>query len=79
MQDRVLEIIQGKQKDELVFQRIPVRADVHGYRREFAQALYEQETGQKYDPKNNNEEALQIISAALGHDRLDVVTRNYLG
>lgn len=78
MQERVLEIVQGKQKDELVFKRIPVRADVHGYRREYAQALYEQEAGQKYDPKHKNKEALRIVSAALGHNRLDVVIRNYL-
>jgi integrase len=78
MQERVLAIVQGKQKGELIFERIPVRADIHGYRREYAQVLYEQEAGQQYDPKNKNKEVLRIVSAALGHNRLDVVTRNYL-
>lgn len=78
MQARVTEIIQGKEADDQLFQKIPVRADIHGYRREYAQTLYEQEAGQKYDPKNKNKEALRIVSAALGHNRLDVVIRNYL-
>ena len=78
-QERVLEIIRGKNLDDLVIDRIPVRADIHGYRRQYANAFYEQIAGKSYNPRDKDEMALQRVSWALGHNRLDVVTRNYLG
>ncbi len=79
MHERVLEIVRDKAPDEMVIDKIPVRADIHGYRREFTAALYEELNGSKFDPKHKNEAVLRFVSAALGHNRIDVVTRNYLG
>jgi len=76
--DRVAQIIGDKQPNELVIDRIPCRADIHGFRREFANNLYRQLTGGNFDPKRKDLVALRVVSAALGHNRLDVVTRNYL-
>jgi len=76
--DRVAEIIRDKQPTDPVIDRIPCRADIHGFRREFASALYRQLTGGNFDPRQKDMAALQVVSAALGHNRLDVVTRNYL-
>jgi integrase len=78
-QERVLEIIHGKNLDDFVIERIPVRADIHGYRREYANSLYQQIASKPYDLRDKDEIALQRVSWALGHNRLDVVTRNYLG
>jgi hypothetical protein len=53
--------------------------DVHGYRREYAQALYRQHNnGQDYVKYHPNHTALMIVSNALGHSREDVVIQNYL-
>jgi hypothetical protein len=78
LESRVLEIIEGKKPNQLVVERIPVRADIHGYRREYANALYKEWTGKEYNPKNKNEDVMLVVSAALGHNRLDVISRNYL-
>jgi len=76
--ERVREIIHGKDPDEKIFEKIHSSADIHSYRREYAQELYKELTGQEYDAKNKDKEALMQVSEALGHSRLDVVTRNYL-
>ena len=76
---RVQEIIHGKDFDEKIFEKIHSSADIHSYRREYAQELYREITGESYDPaKDKDKEALRQVSEALGHSRLDVVTRNYL-
>jgi integrase len=79
LEGRVLEIISGKKSEQLVIEKIPVRADIHGYRREYANTLYEEWADTKYDSDDKNEEVMLAVSAALGHNRLDVVCRNYLG
>jgi site-specific recombinase XerC len=66
MQERVLEIVQGRQKDEMVFKRIPGRADVHGYRREYAQALYEQERGKHMIPKIKIKKHCELLAQRSG-------------
>ena len=77
--ERVREIIRERDPDEKIFERIHSGADIHSYRREYAQELYREITGESYDPaKNKDEEALMQVSEALGHSRLDVVTRHYL-
>ena len=53
-------------------------ADIHGYRRDYAQALYAQVNGAPYVKWHPNHDALMIVSNALGHSREDVVIRNYL-
>ena len=77
-EQRVMEIIRGKDAEEFLFPKITKNADIHGYRREYTSALYQQLTGRTYDPAHKDKIALQRISWALGHNRLSVVTRNYL-
>ena len=79
MQERVREIIANRKPDELLIKKIPVRADIHGYRREYAAGLYQQVSGKAYNSRDKDKAAMQMVSAALGHNRLDVITRNYLG
>jgi len=78
-QNRVVEIISNKAEDSQVFDKIPVRADIHSYRREFAASCYKELSGKEFNPKDKDKDAMQKVSEALGHNRLDVVTRNYLG
>jgi len=77
-QSRVAEIISNKDLDSQIFHRIPVRADIHSYRREYAASYYKELSGQDFDPSDKDKDAMQLVSNALGHNRLDVVTRNYL-
>lgn len=72
MVGRVQEITQDKEQDNFLFERIPVRADVHGYRREYAQDLFKE----KLENESPNG-AKEITSYALGHERLNVL-KNYL-
>jgi len=80
----VLAVIQGRIPDELVFRKLP-DTDIHALRREYAQALYQQyapgrgllPTGRLRSSDYDREAAL-AVSRALGHNRLDVVLRNYL-
>jgi len=65
--------------DVKVWASIPGHADIHGYRRDYAQALYRLHNGGKdYVKYHPNHAALMIVSNALGHSREDVVIRNYL-
>jgi len=64
--------------DSKVWANIPGHMDVHGYRREYAQALYVQVNGSAYVKYHPNHVALMVVSNALGHSREDVVIRNYL-
>lgn len=79
LESRVLEISSGKDLDSQVIEKIPVRADIHGYRREYASSYYKELSGEDYNPKNKDTVAMQYVSWALGHNRLDVISRNYLG
>lgn len=79
LEGRVLEILSGKGLDSQVIEKIPVRADIHSYRRDYASSYYKELSGDNYDSKSKDTHAIQLVSWALGHNRLDVVTRNYLG
>jgi site-specific recombinase XerD len=76
--ERVQGIVYGRGDHERVFDRIPVRADVHGYRRDYARERYRELTGREYDRNNRDRAAIREISQNLGHNREDVVTRSYL-
>jgi Phage integrase, N-terminal SAM-like domain len=79
LESRVLEILSGKDLESQIIEKIPVRADIHSYRRDYASSYYKELSGGDYDCKNKDTRAIQLVSWALGHNRLDVVTRNYLG
>jgi integrase len=82
----VLAVVAGRKADERLFERLPVHADIHALRREYAQALYQQYApgralpsphGQ-LAPADYDKAAVERVSWALGHKRLDVVLRHYL-
>lgn len=79
LESRVLEIVSGKNLDSQIIEKIPVRADIHGYRREYAADYYKELAGKDFNPKDKDTSAMQFVSWALGHNRLDIITRNYLG
>ncbi len=85
-EEDVLAVVRARAPDEKVFDHIPTHMDVHSYRRDSAQRRYlQQAPGQAlpslegrlrcddYDPV-----AVQRVSWALGHNRLDVVLRHCL-
>jgi len=76
----------------LVFDNISGHADIHGYRREYAQAVYDANARPLEDLHHEeiyycrgvkkgthyDRQALSIVSKALGHNRLSVAAENYL-
>lgn len=76
--EKIGSIVSGKEADEKLFERIPVRADIHGYRREYAAARYQELAGRPFDRKEINRDTIRQISQDLGHNREDVVIRSYL-
>lgn len=81
----VRRVIRWRHPDERVFPRVPVRLDIHSYRREYAQALYcEGDTRPLPDPVGRlvpgsvDQARALYVSRALGHNRIDVVLRHYL-
>ena len=85
-EEQVWAVSIGRDPDEVAFLRIPKHMDVHGYRREYAQALYLQYApGRSLPPPagrlkrgDYDVEAVLRVSQALGHRRKDVVLRHYL-
>ncbi len=84
-EEAVRQAIRSKGLDELVFERVPSRIDVHSYRREYAQQLYRHLSGRELPPKHGrlqasdyDEAAALGVSRALGHNRVDVVLTNYI-
>lgn len=82
----VLDLVTERDPEVRVFGHIPKHMDVHAYRRAYAQALYLQYasgrelppvTG-RIRPANYDHAAVERVSWALGHRRLDVVLRHYL-
>lgn len=67
-----------KRGDMKVWPSVPGHMDVHGYRREYAQAFYAQVNRSPYVKYHPNHKTLMVVSNALGHSREDVVIRNYL-
>ena len=72
-EERIREIVQGKELDKKIFEKIHSSADIHSYRREYAQELFKE-----ISSSTEKKETLRQVSEALGHSRLDVVSRNYL-
>lgn len=81
----ILALTAGRKPEEQVFDHIPKHLDVHALRREYAQALYLYHAPDRELPptgrlRRNDYDvyAAQRVSWALGHNRIDVVTRHYL-
>jgi len=84
-QDTVLRAVAPRLPEELLFPRIPVRLDIHAYRRAYAQALYREGDTRLLPPREGrlpqgsvDQERALYVSRALGHERVDVIVRHYL-
>lgn len=74
--ERVMEIVEGRDPEEVLFPRIPIRLDIHALRREYAaERLREEEAACPGRPRS---ELLMRVSEDLGHHRTNVVVRHYL-
>jgi integrase len=81
----VLPLREGRDPQERVFPRIPSRLHAQEHRRSYAQAYYQYLSGRELPPRQGrlkrsdyDEAAVLQVSQALGHNRKDVVLRNYL-
>jgi integrase len=82
----VLQVTKGRDPESLVFDHIPKALRVHAIRREYAQSFYlhyapgrdlPSVTG-RLKRSDYDRDAVQRVSWALGHNRVDVVLRHYL-
>ena len=76
----VLSQVTGRSAQDHVFVRIPSLLDIHSYRRQFAQELYEHLSGRPLPPREGrlqlallDREAALIVSRCLGHNRIEVL------
>lgn len=74
-----------KEGRDKVFPKVHTDADIHAWRREYAQARYREVSNSRtrnlYRTKDGHvydRDALGIVSQDLGHSRLDVVVKHYL-
>ncbi len=81
----VLLLCEGRDPQEQVFPRVPSRIHAQVHRRSYAQAYYRHLSGRELPPAQGrlkrsdyDEAAVLKVSRALGHNRKDVVLRNYL-
>jgi len=85
LQESVLCVVATRLPEERLFPRIPVRLDIHAYRRAYAQALYREGNTRLLPPREGrlprgsvDQERALYVSRALGHERIEVVVRHYL-
>ncbi len=81
----VLSLCNYRDHKELVFPRVPSRIHAQSHRRNYAQAYYKYLSGRELPPAQGrlkrsdyDEVAVLKVSQALGHNRKDIVLRNYL-
>ena len=81
----VLDAVEGKAPEARIFDRISSLLDIHSYRRQFAQDLYEHlsrrplppQQGRLQSPDLDGDAAL-AVSRCLGHNRIDIIFGHYL-
>lgn len=83
--ERLRALVQGRPPGDPLCPPIPVRIDVHSYRRAYAQQLYTDGGRRALPPAAGrlpsgsiDQERSLIVAHALGHGRVDVVVRHYL-
>ena len=92
-QDAVIDVFQRCETKKVFPEKIPTYIDVHGYRGEYAKAMYDQilaekvEKGEDVTPDYHTRGAVKIsvnratvaeVSKALGHTRINVSVTHYL-
>jgi len=77
--------IEGKAPDAHVFSRISSLLDIHSYRRQFAQDLYEYLSGRPLPPRigrlrsaDLDKDVAVFVSRCLGHNRIDIIFQHYI-
>ena len=80
----VYAVIEGRSGDEKVFEKLP-DTDIHSFRRQFAQDLYELRSGRPIPPKEGrlqsadlDRDAALYVSRCLGHNRIDIIFGSYI-
>jgi hypothetical protein len=90
--EAVVERIKGTPANQLVWSKIPSRADIHSYRAEYCKSVYELHARpiHKIPDKDRyycrgdlkgivyDKRAMKIASKALGHNRISVIAGHYL-
>lgn len=83
-EQHVLSVIKGRDPDAHVFDKLP-DTDIHSFRRQFAQDLYELRSGRPLPPKEGrlqsaelDKDAALYVSRCLGHNRIDIIFGNYI-
>jgi integrase len=81
----ILDAIIGRRPEERIWPRIPVRLDAHSLRRKYAAALYSEGGRYPLPPSEGRLPAGSIdarqarrVAEALGHSRIDIISRHYL-
>lgn len=81
----VLSQVTGRDLQAHVFTRLPTLLDIHSYRRQFAQELYEYLSGQPLPPREGrlqsaklDHDAALVVSRCLGHNRIDIIFGHYI-
>lgn len=89
---KTIERIENTRPTDLVWGKVHAAADVHSYRREYAQELYKSLARDVTElPRNEvyhchgdaagmwfDKQAMGQVSQALGHNRIDVIAQSYL-
>jgi integrase len=81
----VLDAVKDKAPEAHVFERISSLLDIHSYRRQFAQDLYERISGKPLPPLKGrlhsadlDKDAASYVSRCLGHNRIDIIFGSYI-
>jgi hypothetical protein len=84
-EEAVLAASEGLAPDAHIFDRISGLLDIHSYRRQFAQELYEHLSGKPLPPKEGrlksadlDRDAALYVSRCLGHNRIDIIFGHYI-
>ena len=90
--DKAVERIKNTPAGQLVWHKVPSRADIHSYRADYCRTIYEMHARPIADiPKNEryycrgdlkgviyDKQAMSVASRALGHNRISVIAEHYL-
>ena len=84
-EEAVLSQVSGRHPDEHVFARLSSLLDIHSYRRQFAQELYEHLSGRPLPPLVGRLQSAELdhataleVSRRLGHNRIEIIFGHYL-
>ena len=91
--EKVIDRMKSTPAGQLVWPKIPSRADIHSYRADYCRAIYEKYSrpineipkSERYYCRSDlkgviyDKRAMAVVSRALGHNRISVIAGHYLG